>query len=94
MSTQTQVDIIVVWRSRLAFFFSSPVEPDREDPNRGQGLKARQFSSGRTVETLTLTSLGRNLLVGLDAAADRDLLSLSAKTRLSQTQISTNRPPI
>jgi hypothetical protein len=28
------------------------------------------------------------------AAADRDLLSLSAKTRLSQTQISTNRPPI
>jgi hypothetical protein len=29
----------------------------------------------------------------MSAASDRDLLSLSAKTRLSQTQISTNRPP-
>jgi hypothetical protein len=28
------------------------------------------------------------------AAAHRDLLSLSAKTRLSQTQISTNRPQL
>lgn len=57
MLTQTQVDTVVVWRSRLAFFFSSPVEPDRKDPNRGQGLKARQLSSGKeTAGTLTLTS--------------------------------------
>ena len=79
--TQTQVDAVVVWRSRLAFFFSSPVEPDREDPNCGHAARAKgsaTFFWKRNCGNANVNQLGRNLLVGSEGMTIESLTAVQS----------------